>query len=74
MTRRFCERSTMDSVVASEAIDVGSIPAARTNIKQAVEKLWQLSLCLLCSNTGHPSMDDGFLLMAVVTVLPSRAA
>ena len=34
----FCERSTMDSVVASEAIDVGSIPAARTNFKQAVER------------------------------------
>jgi hypothetical protein len=64
----------MDSVVASEAIDVGSIPAARTNIKQAVEKLWQFSLCLLCSNSGHPSTDDGFLLMAVVTVLRSRAA
>lgn len=28
----------MDSVVASEAIDVGSIPAARTNSEQAVEK------------------------------------
>jgi hypothetical protein len=31
-------------------------------------------LCLLCSNSGHPSTDDGFPLMAVVTVLRSRAA
>ncbi len=26
----FCGRSTMDSVAVSEAVDVGSIPAART--------------------------------------------
>ena len=28
-----CERSTMDSVVASEAIDLGSIPSARTSLR-----------------------------------------
>ena len=52
MAGQFCERSTMDSVVASEAIDVGSIPAARTNSEQAVEKLSQRSLGALDSKAG----------------------
>lgn len=52
MAGQFCERSTMDSVVASEAIDVGSIPAARTNFEQAVEKLSQRSLGALDSKAG----------------------
>ncbi len=32
----------MDSVVASEAIDLGSIPSARTNLRQAYG--WQANL------------------------------
>ena len=31
------ERSTMDSVVASEAIDPGSTPGTRTNFQSAAE-------------------------------------
>jgi hypothetical protein len=37
-----CERSTMDSVVASEAIDLGSIPSARTSLAQ--KRQWKLRI------------------------------
>ena len=60
-----CGRSTMDSVAVSEAVDVGSIPAARTTSPLCGEKRYSPSEWKF-SGAHRRRGDDAVLVVAIV--------